>query len=581
MFKKLLFLFIFTIALSEDFSDGPYGYQYFDIAGPFSLPDLNLELYGDANIDGIINIQDVILLVGNILGNNSFTEDQSTQADANSDGIIDILDIVEVVNGILNAEDPLWIFQDEWTGNDSYIFINYEPSASYSTALWGSNTKDQLLEISPSNAHYFFISNRSQYASDIEYLKSTFDEILMDLSEEEQNHWKNHLHFINARASELDNWLSDALPGKKALSIDCFQRIREVGYLGNPANFTGTYIHYLAHEALYFNYERNVFNNSNQSSYDEIVIFDETVYTGGWAATLPTVVELPSNDILDSYSKLEVELLRGCPDVDGNYSDDGCDDYDRQAHLYLCDEDGSNCLEIARWITPFDRQPHHLTDITPFISSLRPGGNKTFKFQESGWPNSLITLKLRLHHGTLEQDSPKEIYPIWNGTVQFNPSYSDNRPPQVFAVPENATKVEFVAYITGHGWGAAGCFNCCEFCNSRHIFEVNGGVYTFNKDFPTAGGSTYCMQPETIVQGVIPNQGGTWGYGRAGWCPGMDVHPYIIDITDYIIVGEDNIIDYSACRVSGNNCVTPPTCAGNSGEYCPEMAFSSYIVISY
>ena len=107
MLKKLLFLFIFTIAISEDFSDGPYGSEYFNIAGPFSLPDLNLELYGDANIDGIINIQDVILLVANILGNNSFTEDQSTQADANSDGIIDILDIVEVVNGILNDEDPL------------------------------------------------------------------------------------------------------------------------------------------------------------------------------------------------------------------------------------------------------------------------------------------------------------------------------------------------------------------------------------------------------------------------------------------------------------------------------------------
>ena len=42
---------------------------------------------------------------------------------------------------------------------------------------------------------------------------------------------------------------------------------------------------------------------------------------------------------------------------------------------------------------------------------------------------------------------------------------------------------------------------------------------------------------------------------------------------------EENIIDYSACRVSGNNCVTPPTCKGDG--YCPEVAFSSYIIISY
>jgi len=629
MLKRLLFLCSFALIFSEDFSDGPYGVEYFDIAGPFQLPDLNMSLQGDANIDGIINIQDIILIVGNVLGNNDFTEDQSSQADANSDGIIDILDIIEVVNEILDPQDPLWNFEEQWTGNDSYIFIHYEPSVNYSTALWASNTKDELLEISPSNVHYFFISSRSQYTSDVEYLKSVFDEIIVTLSEEEQEHWKNHLHFINARSTELDNWLSETLPGKKALSIDCFQRIREVGYLGNPVSFTGTYIHYLAHEALYFNYEQNVFTTSNESTFDEIAIFDEYTYTGGWASSISQEVTLPSDIELNNYSKLEVELLRGCPDSDGNYSDDGCDDYDRIAHMYLCqgqcfetiyysnsdetnciengyswDSDNSicyqnnyldgvtqndcpdgywdlnrECYEIARWITPFGRQPHHLTDITPFISSLRPGGTKLFKFQESGWPNSLITLKLRLHNGVPEGGSPREIYPIWNGTVQFNPSYDDNRPPQVFEVPENATKVEFVAYITGHGWGSAGCFNCCEFCNSKHIFSVNGGVYEFERAHPNASSSTYCMQPTTIIQGVIPNQGGTWGYGRAGWCPGMDVHPYVTDITGYINLGEENVIDYSACRVSGNSCLTPPTCNGDG--YCPEVAFSSYIIVSY
>ena len=87
------------------------------------------------------------------------------------------------------------------------------------------------------------------------------------------------------------------------------------------------------------------------------------------------------------------------------------------------------------------------------------------------------------------------------------------------------------------------------------------------------------MQLSTILQGVIPNQYGTWGYGRAGWCPGQDVTPYITDITEYISVGDENIIDYDACRVSGASCVTPPTCAGDG--YCPEIAFSSYIIISY
>ena len=91
--------------------------------------------------------------------------------------------------------------------------------------------------------------------------------------------------------------------------------------------------------------------------------------------------------------------------------------------MYICDSDGSNCYEAARWITPFDRQPHHLTDISPFLSLLRPGGDKVVKFQESGWPNSLITLKFRFYNDGPSEYSAQEIIPIWNGTVGFNPDY--------------------------------------------------------------------------------------------------------------------------------------------------------------
>ena len=52
-----------------------------------------------------------------------------------------------------------------------------------------------------------------------------------------------------------------------------------------------------------------------------------------------------------------------------------------------------------------------------------------------------------------------------------------------------------------------------------------------------------------------------------------------MDITDYVLAGEENIIDYEACRVQGTSCLEPPTC-GTCG-YCPEIAFSSYIVIYY
>ena len=577
IFKTLLFTTILFSQQEFDFA-GPFGMNYFDTAEQFIVQDLNSPVIGDVNADDILNIQDIILVIGNILGTIALDDVQSDAGDLNNDNIIDILDIVQIVDKILNPSTNGWNFADNWNGEESYIFIHYQTSAPSSSALWGSTTKAQLLSDSPTNVHYFFVSSRTSSATEVANMKAEFDEIISGLSPIEQAHWNTHLHFLPERSLDMNNCLAEALNGKKAIAIDSFQKIREIGYLGNPATFNGTYIHYLAHEAEYFKYELGVFSDTGQP-YDEITVFDRTHYTGGWAASISETINLPNDEILSQYDKLEVELLRGCPDANMNYSDAGCDDYDRIARMFICEDDGSNCLEISRWITPFDRQPHSLTDITPFISSLRPGGNKIIKFIESGWPNSLLTLKLRLYDLEDNSSSPQDIIPIWNGTVLFNPDYDNNRPPTAFNIPNNATKVEFVTYITGHGWGSAGCFNCAEFCNSKHMFEVNGGVFEFERSHPNASDNNYCMELTTIAQGVIPNQYGTWGYGRAGWCPGQDVIPYITDITDAVSFGEENIIDYSACRVSGNACLTPPTCGGDG--YCPEIAMASYIIIHY
>ena len=578
MIKKILPLFIVLTILSAqiEFNEGPYGSEYFDIAGPFTLVDLNLEL-GDVNSDNTVNILDIIATVNHVLGYDVFTDAQIAQADLNFDGSVDILDIVALANLVLSPEPSAWDFETQWNGEESYIFFTLGPASS--TTLWNASDADDLLENSPNNVHYFFLSNNTSYFQDVRDKRGEFDLILAGMSAEEQVHWKSHLHFIPDKCDSHSEEFVDAVCGIRSISIDRFQRWREVGYLGNPANFSGTYISYLAHEALYFNYEFGALYEPDVE-YDEITVFEREHYTGGWAATISKQVDFPSNEELNNYSGMSVELLRGCPDANMNYSDSGCDDYDRIAHLYSCEVDSSGCMEIARWITPFDRQPHSLTDITPFISHLRPGGNRVLKFQESGWPNSLLTLKLRLYTDSDEQtSSPQEYLPAWNGTVLFNPDYDENRPIVVFAVPENAVKVEFVSFITGHGWGSAGCYNCAEFCNSRHNFSVNGGTGEFSKSHPEAGNNDYCMELETIVQGVVPNQYGTWGYGRAGWCPGMDVTPYIVDITEFVSIGDENVIDYDACRVVGNNCVTPPTCQGDG--YCPEIAMSSYLIYSY
>ena len=56
---------------------------------------------GDLNMDGMINVQDIILMVNIALGSNP-TPEEFEAADLNDDGVINVLDIVELVNIILN-----------------------------------------------------------------------------------------------------------------------------------------------------------------------------------------------------------------------------------------------------------------------------------------------------------------------------------------------------------------------------------------------------------------------------------------------------------------------------------------------
>jgi hypothetical protein len=57
-----------------------------------------VDLYGDANQDGELNVLDVVLMVSFVLDNSTPTEEQALISDMNQDGAIDILDIVELVS---------------------------------------------------------------------------------------------------------------------------------------------------------------------------------------------------------------------------------------------------------------------------------------------------------------------------------------------------------------------------------------------------------------------------------------------------------------------------------------------------
>ena len=64
--------------------------------------DFVVDLYGDVNFDGTIDITDVITLINFVLGQTP-TEEESLTADMNQDGILNILDVISLVSEILGT----------------------------------------------------------------------------------------------------------------------------------------------------------------------------------------------------------------------------------------------------------------------------------------------------------------------------------------------------------------------------------------------------------------------------------------------------------------------------------------------
>ncbi|MBT5955892.1 MAG: hypothetical protein HOG97_03925, partial [Candidatus Marinimicrobia bacterium] len=65
------------------------------------FPD-EMMLLGDLNGDTILNILDVVTMVGFIMGTNDLNPPYDVAADMNADGIVNVLDIVTLVNFILS-----------------------------------------------------------------------------------------------------------------------------------------------------------------------------------------------------------------------------------------------------------------------------------------------------------------------------------------------------------------------------------------------------------------------------------------------------------------------------------------------
>lgn len=449
----------------------------------------------------------------------------------------------------LETPEGRWRLEAQWTGEDSYLFLM---RTSGNAALFNGALKP-LLDASPRNVQYVFgwLNDETGFAQ----VRTRWTAELANLPSADRDHWLPRVHFVMTRM-DAEGWVGEMMAarlarppmylgnGLTAFGIDRFQRIREVGMLGRlGGNGTIPDLRLLAKEAEAFNFEFT--REQRLAARPARVITVATTQTAH--DTIDADVMLPTAAELDAYDTLEVDLTMDCPD----HLNANCGAWDYLSHLYLCapstGPDGGmtwTCdRELARWITTYWREGRWVTDISYQLPMLKPGGLQHLRWTASGQfdprrTDYITSLSLRFSTQSRPQ-RPVAAFPLWTGG-RLDMNYDGLHPARMVDIPADAVKVELVTLLTGHGGVMP--TNCAEFCNHEHLFGINGAIKRQN--FPEATTASGCS--DRVSEGVVPNQHGTWYFGRGGWCPGFDVAPKIVDVTADIRKGQANTVTYEA-----------------------------------
>ena len=219
-----------------------------------------------------------------------------------------------------------------------------------------------------------------------------------------------------------------------------------------------------------------------------------------------------------------------------------CPPWDYIVQMHLCeDAQAGRCnWEAGRWITPYWSGGSWLHDATPLIGLIKRAvrtaprdaqGRALLTWEFHSIQPYRVKASLRfLSRPGVETEVPMDAQPLaFPGGAMTDGRYAERQGTVQVTVPAGVARVQLATLITGHGF--ADDDKCAEFCNTVHHFQVDDGPVRALSQ-PEAGTDRACALQ--VGKGVVPNQGGTWVYGRNGWCPGDAVHWRSIDISDEV-----------------------------------------------
>ena len=489
------------------------------------------------------------------------------------------------------TDGTTWSLKAAFTGCDSYVFVPDLPISSTNTASMWTKPKDlaALVKQSAKNVHYFFVSTAAaaNATTSISNQNAAIQSLLATLSTDDQAQWSTHLHVVSQRAQDLGNWMSSAMTTylSYGFAIDRTQHVRG---LGLPADVTRPNSSWFDNDLAYESYEGDYMNataaraaslaaetatvvplfGQGETHLDADGGSGDGSVLAGWAETDAV---LPSAAQMSAFDTLEVEVTQLCPSPGSNEFANNCGAWDYIASLSVAPENagdgGAANVEIARFITSYHRETHWVVDATPMLAELRSGGTRHFRWEFAPPWNvqpTATTVSLRFSNQKKGWAPAQKTFLFAGGN--FDDQYNVGRTPVAVPIPQAAKHVELWAIITGHGGDPI--TNCAEFCDHQHQFTVGSSTYT--KDFPEAQTQKGCI-PDTANL-MTPNQGGTWWYGRGGWCPGAPVVPWVVDVTKDAPPGQTVNVSYEGL-LGGN---TPPAAdAGGTGN----IDMVSYLVV--
>jgi hypothetical protein len=458
-----------------------------------------------------------------------------------------------------------WTFSDNWTGCDSYVFITYQQGWEYGDLLWDSLSRD-FFQGRPDNVHYFILTYPTDSASvdaEIASVQAIMNTRLDELKKSKKNHWEPRIHYVNVGATTMTNIISDKFIDYSGFgfAIDRHQRFRAFG---------GLYDHgfnldmdALPNETEHYNFEweRNRALGA-QEGVTEILLLEEVSVGGRYDIQ----VDLPDAATMATFDTLEIDMTSACDEDPLNFA---CGEWDYNGGLYICDADDPTICDtiFGRWVTTYGRAGRWVWDVSPMMGLIAEGGTRTFQLHN---PNTYTTTLSFRFRNTGKGTRPVGAQYLWSGG-SFNESYNENHPPLEVSIPADATRVELVIDVTGHGFGTEKA-NCAEFCNHEHEFTINDSA-VYIKDHPETKNTDGCR--DQIAVGTVPNQYGTWWYGRGGWCPGMEVAVWSVDISNDVTVGQTNTIAYRGL-LKGEDYIPEPS--GSSSGFGANIYLNSWLV---